>query len=515
VTLDSRTVELRLRAAVESAPSGLLMVDPEGKIVLVNREVERLFGYAREELLGKPVELLVPEAFRRHHLVDRAGFFAHPKVRAMGAGRDLFGRRKDGLEVPVEIGLTPVVTEEGLFVLSSIVDISERKRAEEQRRLLEEQLRQAQKMEAVGTLAGGIAHDFNNILGAILAYAEMVERDVDEPLRSDLREILRAADRGKRLVQHILLFSRRQALQRLPVSLEQSVAESLTLLRPTLPGTVSITIHADPATPRVLADPTSVHQVLMNLVTNSAQAMPEGGSVEVRLEPFYVQDHMARKYPDLREGPHVLLAVRDSGPGMDTAVRERAFDPFFTTKSSGEGTGLGLAVVHGIMREHAGVVELESEPGRGTEVRCFFPAIDSPETGPGSAAERSLPQGRGQRILFVEDQRSLAAVNERRLEDLGYTPTAVTDARQALALVQDAGQQFDLLVTDYSMPHLTGVELARAASAARPGLPILLLTGYVEEMAEGTLRSAGISEVLRKPVTVAELADAVARHVGA
>ena len=502
-------VEMRLRAAVESSPSGLLMVDGTGQIVLVNQEIERLFGYSREELLGKPIDILVPERFRGHHPNFRAGFVAHPSVRAMGAGRDLYGLRKDGSEVPVEIGLTPVATPEGLFVLSSIVDISSRKRAEEQRHRLEEQLRQSQKMEAVGTLAGGIAHDFNNILGAIIGFAEFLRDDITTSQgRVDLGELLKAAERGKQIVERILTFSRRQERIMRPLDLGQAAAEAANLLRATLPPSVEIKVQTHPQASRVMADATSVHQVFMNLGTNAAHAMLAGGRLEFLIEPLYVRDSEARARPDLREGAYTMLTSRDTGHGMDRSVRERVFEPFFTTKPLGAGTGLGLAVVHGVMQDHGGIVEIESEPGQGTRVRCMFPALLD-ETTERDIPSEGTPRGSGQRILLVEDEETLAQVGKRRLESLGYDTTVATVSTRALEIFREHPHAFDLVVTDYSMPGMGGLDLAKALLGVRPGLPIVMVTGFMEELPIELLRSAGIRRLLTKPLTTSELGSAI------
>ncbi len=300
--------EARFRAAVESSPNGMVMVDPEGRIVLVNREIERLFGYAREDLLGRSLEVLVPERFRPRHPGFRDAFFADPQTRSMGAGRELFGLRQDGTEVPVEIGLNPIMTDEGVFVLSSIVDISARKQAEQEHVRLEEQLRQSQKMEALGRLAGGIAHDFNNILGAIVGYAELVREEITAPaVVADVDEVLRGAARGKELVDRILRFSRRQDVVPRAMDLAQVVREVTRLLRATLPASIDIRLGLNPSTPRVMADATSVHQVLMNLATNASHAMESGGVLDIDVQPFHVRDSLARANPGLREGLHVLL----------------------------------------------------------------------------------------------------------------------------------------------------------------------------------------------------------------
>ena len=511
MSLDPRLAsERRLRAAVESSPSGILMTDAEGRIVLVNREVERLFGYPREELLGKSVDVLVPSHAREPHAGLRRGFLADAKIRAMGHGRELYGLRKDGIEVPIEIGLTPVHTEEGMFVVSSIVDIGARKEAEAERRRLEDQLRQAQKLEAIGTLAGGIAHDFNNLLGAIVGYAELIGNVVKEEGRvhEDLRDLLKAADRGRRLVEHILTFSRRQEVARRPVALSGVVQEVAKLLRVTLPASIEIRLLVHPGVPQVLADTTSIHQVLMNLGTNAAHAMPTGGTLSILLEPFYVRDSMARSRTDLREGPYALMVVTDTGTGMDPETRSRVFEPFFTTRLPGTGTGLGLAMVHGLMRDHDGAVDLESELGRGTTVRCFFPGLTTEMEDverPGAIA----PRGNGMRILLVEDEPQLASIGARRLDLLGYRATPETSSVHALETLRANPERFDVVITDFSMPRMDGLALARKMSAIRPGLPIILVTGYAEGVTESEAAASGVRLVLRKPVTLDQLGEAV------
>jgi hypothetical protein len=501
---------LRLRAAVESSPSGLLMTDAQGNIVLVNREVERLFGYSREELLGRSVEVLIPERFRSGHTGFRGGFMADPKVRSMGAGRDLYGLRKDRSEVPIEIGLTPVATEEGMFVLASIVDITARKKAEDERRHLEEDLRQAQKLEAVGTLAGGIAHDFNNILFAITGYAELIGRDARsrETVAEDLAELMKAARRGKELVERILVFSRRQPSERRALEIGPTVAEAAKLLRATLPPSIDLRVEVHAQVPRVMGDATSIHQVLTNLATNAAHAMPGGGVLEITVEPQYLRDHVVRSHPGLHEGWYVVLIVRDHGSGIEPAVRGRVFEPFFTTKAKGSGTGLGLSIVHTIMRTHEGVVDLDSAPGRGTTVTCFFPALQAAVASEQSV-EHDAPRGSGERILLVEDEPSLARMSTRRLEALGYRVTSETDAPRALETFRAAPRAFDLVISDYLMPRMVGLDFARAVHNIRPDLPIVLLTGYIEELPPETILAAGVRRLISKPATIEELGRAV------
>ncbi|MGE0354040.1 MAG: PAS domain S-box protein [Gemmatimonadales bacterium] len=626
-----RRAEARFRAAVDSCPNGMIMTDDAGTILLVNREVERLFGYHRDELLGQPVEQLVPERFRRGHTGFRHAFLRAPEPRPMGAGRDLYGLRKDGTEVPVEIGLTPVTTDEGTFILSAVVDISARKEAElalrksvehfrllvdgvrdyalvlldlsgdivswnegaenlfgfpaerilgqrltrlypsfpdhpradlsarlriarelgrheeetqlrrqdgtefranvvitalrdhgghprgfalvtrdvTERRKLEEQLRQAQKMEAIGTLAGGVAHDFNNILSAIIGYAELIHGATGAPesVKADAAELLTAADRGREMIERILAFSRRDEQKRRPLDLGAAVNDSLKLLRATLPSTIQLEARIDQLH-QVFADPSAISQVLLNLVTNSAQAMPDGGLVEIALENTYVRDHVARENPDLREGPYALLTVRDQGGGIDPSLRERVFEPFFTTKGPGQGTGLGLAMVHTVMQSHEGTVRLDSEPGRGTTVRCFFPALPTEPTGIAELAE-DIPPGQGERVLYLDDEPSLARLGERRLASLGYHATVSIDPETALSLFRVQPDLFDLVITDYSMPGMTGLAFAELIRAIRPDVPIIMLTGFVEDADETALKTSGIDLLLRKPVSLESLGKSV------
>jgi len=503
-----RRADARFRAAVESSPNGMAMIDAQGRIVLVNRAVERMFGYRREELLGTSIDLLVPERFRARHPTDRGGFFSAPREWAMGAGRDLFGLHKDGTEIPVEIGLNPIETEEGMFVLSSIVDISARKTAEEEHRLLEEQLRQSQKLEAVGTLAGGIAHDFRNILNGIIGFGELIREQVTEgQATEDLAELLGFASRGTDLVDRILTFSRRQQGTRRPVPLKPAVAEAVKLLRAALPMSLEIELDIQEV-PGVFADLASIHQAVTNLGTNAAQAMPAGGRLDVSLEGFYVRDSLARANPELHEGEYAVLTVRDSGHGMDAATRARAFEPFFTTKPPGAGTGLGLAMVHGIMKEHQGAVVITSEIGQGTTVRCFFPARPD-EFRPRAETHIQAPRGRGQHLLFVDDEPGLGRIGSRRLVLLGYRVTLAGNGREALEKFR-ADSSIEAVITDLTMPGMNGLELASELTRDRPGLPVVMTTGYIDELPPEAIVEAGVKRLVMKPLSMEDLGLVIA-----
>jgi PAS domain S-box-containing protein len=506
-----RGAEARFRAAVESSPAGMVMVDGQGRIVLVNREVERMFGWQREELMGRSIELLVPARYGDEHPKYREGFFHAPDARPMGVGRDLFGLRKDGTEVPVEIGLNPIETEEGLFVLSSIVDISERKRDEAERERLEQELRQAQKMDAVGTLAGGIAHDFNNILAAILGFAELLGDSVSGAQgRQDLEELIAFTKRGKSLVEKIQAFGQRREGERRALDLGGPVREVASFLRSSLSPGIEISAAIHPEAPLVVADPSAMHQVLMNLGMNAGHAMPGGGRLSFEVDPLYVTDSRARAHPELREGHHALISVQDTGTGIPPEIQARVFEPFFTTKPVGQGSGLGLAIVHRIVQDHGGVLELESAPGAGTTFRVIVPAADlhgAEEPNPATEA----PKGSGERVLYVDDEPGLALVGKRRLERLGYRVVLAGDGEEAVERFRAAPDDFDVVVSDYLMPRRNGIELATEITRIRPDLPVVILTGFIDDLPEAVVRAAGVREILRKPATAGELAAVLSR----
>jgi len=502
--------ERLLAATVESAPAGLLVADPEGRVVLVNREVERLFGYARGELLGRSVEILLPEHSVQAHTALRSAFAVSPDARPMGAGRDLYGRRKDGTEVPVEVGLNPLVTEAGTFVLASVVDITIRKAAENERTALQEELRRAHRLEVMGTLASGMAHDFNNVLGAIMGYGEIALMETRESsVQQDLGALLGAVERGREVVKRILGFSRGGERAMRSLSLGAPVEEAVHLLRATIPASVDIRLALHPQTPNVLADPSAVHQIVLNLATNATRAMPDGGTLEFVLEPFYLLDHAARERPGLREGPYARLLVRDDGMGIPFEVQDRVFEPFFTTREPGGGSGLGLTMVSRLMVEHGGDVRLESESGRGTTVECLFPAVEGYPEREEEEAVVTASHGGGQRVLYVDDEPDLAKVGRRRLESMGYEVVAETDPRKALEIFRRAPEDFDVVVTDYAMPGMTGLSLADGLRELRPGLPIVVLTGYLDVLSPERFVPAGVSVVINKPVTMSELARTI------
>jgi signal transduction histidine kinase len=384
---------------------------------------------------------------------------------------------------------------------SLVKETTERKLAEEGRRQLEEQLRQAQKMKAIGTLAGGIAHDFNNILTVIIPCTHLALEDAgaNQGVRENLQQVLLAADRAKNLVQQILAFSRQQKQQRHIVEIDPIVKETHKLLRSALPATIQIVYEAERNLPPVLADSTQIHQVLMNLCANAEHALRgRQGQIEIRLHAVTVDEPFARSHPDLRPGLYVRLSVSDNGNGMTDDVQKRIFDPFFTTKVPGEGTGLGLSVVHGIVKDHEGTILVRSQPGAGSTFEIYLPArIDA--VADEIAPTTDGPRGKGEHILLVDDDVAVTRAISKTLEQAGYRVTAHTQPQAALDEFRFSPQAFDLVITDLSMPGLTGLQVSQQMLRLRPALPIMLVTGFGGEWEQGSLDNAGIRKVVIKP----------------
>jgi signal transduction histidine kinase len=413
-------------------------------------------------------------------------------------------------------------------MLVALQDITERKQAQVRQDQLEAQLRESQKMEALGTLAGGVAHDFNNIVATIMGNVELARQDVGprHAAQESLEEIRKASQRAKELVQQILAFGRRQVLERKVLSLAPVVEESVRLLRSTLPAGVGLSAKCALDAPAVLADAMQVQQVLVNLCGNAwhaVQGQARPAAIEIGLA-LHVANGTPPERPErrtsggrasLRPGRYACLTVSDNGSGMEQATVERIFEPFFTTKPVGEGTGLGLAVVHGIVQGHGASIAVHSVPGEGTAFRIYFPAAGEPVSVFAAPKPDGVPaqpgQTRGRHILYVDDEEAIVFLMKRLLERQGYRVSGYTDAREALAVVRSQPEAFDLVVTDYNMPGLSGLELARALRTIRVDLPVALASGYITEELRAAAPAAGVRELVYKPNTVDELCAMVAR----
>jgi PAS domain S-box-containing protein len=385
-----------------------------------------------------------------------------------------------------------------------------RKGAEEEHDRLQAHLRQTQKMEAIGTLAGGIAHDFNNVLAAIMGFTELtlVDLPMDTEAHGNLEQVLKAANRAKDLVSQILSFSRRGDQEKKPVEIGPIIKEALKLLRASLPATIEIQTRLHVERGKVLANPVQIHQLIMNLCTNAAQAMPGGGLLRVEISAVEMGRRETARYAGLVPGRYLLLRVSDTGVGMESQVMERIFEPFFTTKEPGEGTGMGLSVVHGLVKSHGGAITVYSEPGQGSSFSVHLPSIEaSGDDGPGKP-DAPLPGG-NERVLLIDDEPALADIGRHALERLGYRVRALTSGPEALELFTGHPDDFDLVITDYTMPQITGLDLARELQKIRPDIPIIMCTGFSGQLTAQRAQEAGIKRLLVKPLVRRDTALAV------
>lgn len=395
-------------------------------------------------------------------------------------------------------------------------DLTDVKKAEHERILLEEKLRQAYKMEAIGALAGGIAHDFNNILTAILGYGDMVKDAVQagSQVEQDIDQVLKSGRRAKELVQHILLFSRQTEREYGPIQIHLIVKEALKLLRAAIPTNIEIRQSVDSHCGSILSEPVEIHQIVMNLCTNAAHAMEyKGGILDVQLRPVTLSREDTEKHPDVEPGPYVLLSVSDTGTGIDPSITGRIFDPYFSTKKQGEGTGMGLAVIHGIVKNHGGMITVQSTIGQGSVFQVYLPKAEI-DALPERTQDEDIPTGE-ERILLVDDEKAVADMEHRILERLGYRVESRVSSVEALRAFQDDPSKYDLLLTDQTMPNMTGVELAKQVLTIRPDMPIILCTGFSKHINEENAKALGIREFIMKPLIRRDIARCIRQALDA
>ena len=506
-----------LNATLESTAEGVLAVDMKGKVTGFNRRFLEIWRIPEElasrrddtELLAFVLDQLQePEAFRQRV----SDLYATPEADSC----EVIEFKDDRV---IERRSRPERLDGGIIGrVWTFADITERRRAEEARRKLEAELAHTGKLEALGTLAGGIAHDFNNLLTAILGYTQFAQGALpsEHPARGDLDVVLGASERARQLVQQILTFSRKRPAERQPVTLDGVLHEAATLLRASIPAGVEMKCEIAGPGATVLADSSQVHQAILNLAANAAHAMRgRPGAITLRLAPVEIGPELAREHPAMHEGPSMCITVSDTGHGIDAGTVPRIFDPFFTTKKPGEGTGLGLAVVHGIMQSHEGFVTVESRVGEGTTFRLYFPIVAEP---PAAPAETFAPVsgGRGERVLLVDDEVAVLRVAEQMLHGLGYRVTACHEPEAALEIFRASAGSFEAVVTDLNMPKMTGLDFAIELRRIRPAQPIVLITGCLGDGdTEEKAARLGIGQIVMKPFTRAALSAAVRRVLDA
>jgi len=423
------------------------------------------------------------------------------------------------MDVWLDCRAYPILDDEGNItgVIEHLRDITEQKKAENDKRKLENQLQQAYKMEAIYTMAGGIAHDFNNILGVILGNAEIAMEDLpdEEQVRHSLQEIKKVCLRAKALIKGILAFSRQDKQDLKPIRITSIVKESVKFLRSSIPSTIEIRQDISDVSFPILSNPVQVNQVMMNLCANAFHAMrEEGGVLTIMLRETVIEKERDARLKDLAPGEYLQLTVRDTGCGMDPNLQERIFHPYFTTKSAGEGTGMGLAMVHGIVQNHGGKILVSSEVNKGSVFDVYFPRVKKAETDDGDMLPESMPTG-SERILLIDDEEQVLGVAEQILKHLGYDVTAFQSSTEALSVFRSDPNQFDLVITDTTMPGMTGVELSEALMAARGDLPIILCTGYSEKVSQEKADALGVKGLLMKPITKHEMATMVRQALDA
>jgi PAS domain S-box-containing protein len=502
--------EETLRRITTSAQDAIIMMDDQGKVSFWNEAAERIFGYARQEIMGGDLHcLLAPTQYQETYRHQFPHFTQTGQGPAVDHITELSGKKKDGSEFPIELSLSSVMIHGKWHAIGIIRDITIRKCTEAEQKQLEKKLQQGQKMEAIGTLAGGIAHDFNNILTAILGYTELslVTLEKDSIVQGYLNEVFSAGKRAKDLVNQILAVAREAKEEIRPIQVGSIVKEVLKLIRSSIPTTIDIRQNID-SDALIMGNATRVHQILMNLCTNAAQAMQDkGGILEVGLREVTIEKVSPAWNFEMKTGDYIELTVSDTGIGIPPDILASVFEPYFTTKTAGEGTGLGLSVVHGIVESYGGRITADSESGKGSTFTIFLPITK--KSAPYHFAEaEELPTGT-ERILLLDDEAVIARMGSQLLSTLGYVVTERTSSVEALELFRSRPHDFDLVITDMTMPNITGDRLAVELMKIRPDIPVILCTGYNKRLSDETVSGLGIRALAHKPMVRSDLSKIV------
>ena len=499
-----RAAEAKFRGLLESAPDPVVVVNQEGRIVLVNAQAEETFGYRRIDLLGQPMDILVPERLREKCLEYRTMFLRGPQRSPMGTTLEIYGLRREGSEFPVEIKLSMLETEEGLWGCAAIRDLTERRK-------LEQQFRQAQKMESIGTLAGGIAHDFNNLLTVILSYSSYLSEELPSVSKYHraAEQVHVAAERGAALTSQMLAFSRKQVFQLRVLNLNDIIRNLLKMLQRIIGEHIEIKMALAEDLVPVKADAGQLEQVLMNLSVNARDAMPEGGRLMLETQNVELDDDFVRLHVGSSPGPHTLLIVSDTGMGMDAAILARIFEPFFTTKRPGHGTGLGLAMVYGVVKQSGGYIGAYSEVGKGTTFKIYLPQVaETEETAVSKKPQQHRKQG-SETILLVEDDAAVRDLVSAMLTAQGYTVLVSQQPQDAGTICERHSGRIHLLITDMVLPGMSGREIAKRVGSLRPNVKVLFMSGYSDEALVHSHGFDGKFQFLQKPFSSVTLTSKV------
>ncbi len=483
--------------AIASSMNGIVFADLDGNLTYINRSFLEMWGYdIKEEVLGKPVTQFWDPENNISEILEKL----HCEEKLSG---EMKAKKKDGSVFDVQLSANFVTQKDGrhLCMMASFRDISEQRK-------LEAQLRLSQKMEAIGRLAGGIAHDFNNILFIIMGYSEMLIGNFPEDSNphNQLMKILTASKRARDMVRQILIFSSQDGTERKPLNIQPVIKESLKLLRSAVPQNIEFRLNIDNECGDIMGDPTQIHQIMMNLCTNAYHAMAEtGGSLEVTLNEVVIG---ANDVMDIKPGKYLRLSVYDTGKGMNSDVMERIFEPYYTTKEKNKGTGLGLSVVHGIIKNHKGKITVYSEPDRGTTFNIYLPLIQEKSVALETVSDDAVQKG-SEHILLADDEEQIVKMEKQMLEGLGYQVTAFSSSTEALNTFRTQPEIFDLVITDMAMPNMTGEKLAQHLKRIRSDIPIILCTGFSENIGENRARTMGIDGYIMKPMLKNELAKKI------
>lgn len=496
---DLRVSEMKYRDLVENINDVIFTADEKGVITYISPTIEAIAGYSPDEMIGRVYSDFIymedlPKINRafKETLAGKRDPHEYRIIKKSGETTWIRTSSRPTIENGHTIGLRGV-----------LVDINITKE-------LETQLRQAQKMESIGTLAGGIAHDFNNILSSIFGYAELARAGIKtgEDIEENLNKLLSAAFRARNLVKHILTFSQQTDIQKHPTLIRPLIKEILRFIRSSIPATIQIKTDLGDEDLLVLADPTHIHQIIMNLCTNAAYAMRDkGGKLDIRVDSVEITNEVTLLYKEIKRGRYLRLTVTDTGTGIEKSIIDKIFDPFFTTKERGKGSGLGLSVTHGIVKDMEGAIAVESEPGKGTTFEILLPAFKGEVNG--VISEQFPVEKRNGRLLFVDDEKPIVDTVKKMLKHMGYDVVTTTSTTYALEIFKTQPDSFDLVLTDMTMPEMTGFELSKKLKEIRPDIPVILCTGYSFNLTEPMLAQKGINKIIVKPIIMSKLSAAI------